>query len=395
MRTQTKVSSSRFKSQSSPTRNLEPGTWNSRVRRGFTLTELLIVMLVIGIMAGLALSALSGATELAREQRTRAIISKLDQLIMERYEGYRTRAVPLRVPPNAGPRGAAFVRLTALRDLMRMELPDRRSDILNFLSNPPTLQITASGISQSSLQKSYFRKAVRTLGGANNLANWTSTHEGAECLYLIVSTMHDGDKNALDFFSPNEVGDVDEDGMKEILDGWGNPIEFIRWPAGYTAQPGPDGEWGIAGADDDGNGTVDDLFEAGWPGSDDVVPQTMQTLNYLTSPDPFDPAKADPRWGAGTGISYVGVAPQPFALHPLIVSAGRDRLYDIDVGGGLVYVQTARAAATPQPAVPPNDPYYAGSPPGELSIVGRVFDANLDGYLNFMDNITNHFQETP
>src|SRR5262245_20885808 len=104
-------------------------------RRAFTLTELLIVMMIIGIMAAMALSALSGATELAREQRTRAIISKLDQLIMERYEGYRTRAVPIRIPATSttaqGTRYAAMIRLYALRDLMRMELPERITDVVD------------------------------------------------------------------------------------------------------------------------------------------------------------------------------------------------------------------------------------------------------------------------
>ena len=71
--------------------------------------------------------------------------------------------------------------------------------------------------------------------------------------------MKDGDKNALDFFMPDEIGDMDEDGMKEILDGWGTPIEFLRWAPGYSQRPGPDGVWGIAGVDDDGNGTTDDI----------------------------------------------------------------------------------------------------------------------------------------
>ena len=33
--------------------------------------------------------------------------------------------------------------------------------------------------------------------------------------------------------------------------------------------PGPDGQWGVSGVDDDSNGTPDDITEAGWNGSDD------------------------------------------------------------------------------------------------------------------------------
>ena len=48
---------------------------------------------------------------------------------MERYEGYRTRAVPIKIAVGTDPRTAAFLRLTALRELMRLEMPERISDL--------------------------------------------------------------------------------------------------------------------------------------------------------------------------------------------------------------------------------------------------------------------------
>jgi prepilin-type N-terminal cleavage/methylation domain-containing protein len=383
-----------------------------RGNRAFTLTELLIVMTIIAILSGLGFSAYTGATQMAREQRANAQIAKIDQLIMERYEGYRTRAVPIRTNPTFVQQTSnnrllpAQTRLNALRELMRMELPDRRTDIVNFTASPPQLQINATPMVNAALQKSYFRSAIRALGGNPNNSStfhvlldggpsqqgWTSTHEGAECLYLILTTMRDGDKSALDYFTTDEIGDADNDGMKEILDGWGTPIEFLRWPAGYAEQPGPDGAWGVANFDDDGNGVTDDPAEAGWPGSDDVVPKTPQTRSYRKAPDPYDPAKVDPRWGTYAGVApnaYALTAPQPYALYPLIFSAGPDRLYDIDVVGSLIYIKTYSTAA--QPNTPPNDPYYTG-PSSTMAIVGRFMDADGDGTLSYSDNITNHAQ---
>src|SRR5437667_3806620 len=107
------------------TLNFELGTLNCGRRPAFTLTELLIVIAIIAILSGLGLSAYSGATQMAREQRTRGMITKIDQLIMERYEAYRTRAVPIKIAAGVQPRMAAGNRLLALRELMRLEMPDR------------------------------------------------------------------------------------------------------------------------------------------------------------------------------------------------------------------------------------------------------------------------------
>ncbi len=50
--------------------------------------------------------------------------------------------------------------------------------------------------------------------------------------------------------------------------------------------PGPDGAWGNAGMDDDGNGIRDDWREAGWSGSDDVPHPTALLPNFGMYPIP-------------------------------------------------------------------------------------------------------------
>jgi len=376
--------------------NSEFRTLNSCRRRGFTLTEVLISITIIALLAGLGLSAYSGAIEMAREQRTRAQIAKIDQFIMERYEGYRTRAVPIKIPAGVaslqgGGRLTAMMRLNALRDLMRMELPERKSDVIDppcdYFPGPGTRLYMAS----PSLRNTYLRMAARNVGAANFPAGWSESQQGAECLYLILSTMRDGDKTALDFFSSDEIGDIDGDNMKEILDGWGNPIEFIRWPAGYTElQPGNDGKWGVANVDDDGINGTDDLGEAGWPGSDDIAVRTTQTRNYLKAPDPFDPVKVHGGSAPPGPLTLFGTSYTPgYLLQPLIISAGRDKQFDIitDINllGSFMHYSPVPTSGFADDNYP--NPYVVGS--AGLP-VGTVGDVNGDGYLNYPDNITNH-----
>jgi prepilin-type N-terminal cleavage/methylation domain-containing protein len=374
-----------------------------RRRRAFTLTELLLTITILALLSSIGFSAYTGAINLAREERTRTMIDKIDTFIMERYEGYRTRAVPIKIPAGTPPRTAAMARLIALRDLMRMELPDRKTDIINGPCDYNPLPGTATGadlrMPPAALWNAYHRRGARTVvGGPSNWpAGWTVEHQGSECLYLILSTIRDGDKAALDYFLEEELGDLDGDGMKEILDAWGTPISFIRWPAGYAPE-GLDAQPGAAGIDDDANGTVDDASEMGWQGTDDTLLRTMQTKNYLLAPDPFDPLKVHAGIApASPTTTLFGTAFSPgYLLHPLIVSAGRDRQHDLVFDGD-----------------PANGPYTyslfstTNNYPNPYAIVtaliagaqrdvplGTVADVDGDGNFGFADNITNHDQTT-
>ena len=42
------------------------------------------------------------------------------------------------------------------------------------------------------------------------------------------------DTSGLEYFTDKEIGDKDNDGMKEILDAWGNPIFMYRWAPGVS-----------------------------------------------------------------------------------------------------------------------------------------------------------------
>ena len=349
-------------------------------RPSFTLIELMIVLAIITILASALLYALFGVAEDAKGARTRAQIAKLHELVMLKHEAYRTRALRLGIPPSTTNSATilAGARLLGLRDLMRMELPDRITD-LSF--GPVTINVprqNAPGFHSTTLGPPALWRNYRKRAGyprwplAGGAPTWTNDYQSAECLYMIVATIRDGESSGLDFFKETEIDDVDEDGMPEIVDGWGNPIMFLRWAPGFATLPGPDGAWGIAGNDDDGNGTEDDLSEIGWPGSDDA--SELQSRDTDASPDPFDPLQVDG---------------QNYALVPLIYSGGPDRIYDLgdDSTGStpLVYAD---------PTVL-NDPYTLLPAAAGVLLVGRPQSGGgPPTEFNSLDNITNHLIAT-
>lgn len=349
-----------------PSPSLKPSRARSRrLRSAFTLVELLVVMVVIGMLAGIVLGALGAARETNRAAKTRNTIAKLDKIIMAKYDSYRTRRIPLGRTEintiatnlygwtNAARPATAAARVSLIRDLMRMEMPDRWNDIVEgdtagSQRNPLVYDPANFRTEVPALARRYWTAFhwARTTYGKDRatLEKWGP----AECLYQIVMAI----PGAADQFHESEIGDIDEDGLKEFHDGWGKPIMFIRWPAAFVPEYGGDSE-----------------------------------LQNLTIPDPFDPSNICPD-------RTVNPARPGWALYPLIFSAGPDGIYDISSGrstgvGNVAGDPYYRYVLTPtfnqvSPYVRDADGNYVGFP----------IDADpADGRINATDNVHNHHHE--
>jgi len=170
--------------------------------RGFTLVELMVVIVIISILGSLSLAGLNIGRQRSKIDATRATIRKLDEIVMDQFDSYSTRV-----------KGLKPAHLLAIRGTMVEEMPDNWANVL-----PLANCSTSSGRAYSRYKKS----------------TATSVYQGAECLYMIVARSGFS-PSALENFRANEVGDIDRDGMKEFLDGWGNPIAFLRWAPGFSS----------------------------------------------------------------------------------------------------------------------------------------------------------------
>ena len=457
-------------------------------RSGFTLVELLVVIAVIAILSSMLLMGLWGVAENARASRTRSVIQRIDTYVRARWDAYMDRRIgvqmlgPLRLPrfpseveymrildptgSNAAAiradrfraygRFVAYVRLAAIREIQRMELPDRKADLMtprelgvgvppiivpdptDPRSNlvPPVLrnQMTVVLDSVPALWRTYRAKAeslVKAKFGptADWRTRWTATNETAECLYLILSTMADDERAALEWFKESEIGDTDGDGMPEVLDAWGTPITFIRWPSGfvkeYTAPPqhfqvsylpysdimSGDQAWQEDGTTTvmDDNTTLQNFQNQGDPG-----PSLLASLDWQNtggSDDPFDPLKVDVRWydapNSSFGVSqpftsnrtYHAWNNDPYEVTPLIVSAGPDKQYDLAFSiffPPWFATQLPAIGAQSDGVLVPNDPYvtrrYGGRYIHPGSIIRSSATANLRSHAAG-DNIHNHLLE--
>jgi prepilin-type N-terminal cleavage/methylation domain-containing protein len=257
------------------------GDQSPRSKKGFTLVELLVVVVVIGILAGLVMSGLQAARETAKAAKTRATIAKLHNIIMGMYESYRTRRVPINTF-GLSPQTAALARLLLLRDIMRLEMPERMTDI----SNPPVYFSSSNSTLPSAYSICLPTRPALSQAYLNHLNGVTlKGNTPAELLYMIVTI----GCRARGQFSENEIANDSVDGIPEFIDGWGHPIYFLRWAPGFIDS---------------------DIQNQNYVAPAAGSPCTLASTDH----DPFDPMRVD-----------------QFAwrLIPLIYSAGPDGKYGI------------------------------------------------------------------
>jgi prepilin-type N-terminal cleavage/methylation domain-containing protein len=326
-------------------------------RRGFTLVELMVTIAIIGIIAGMSLGAMQWARRFAAEEKTKATIAKLDAIISARMEAYRTRRLPITILPNTLPKTAAWLKLNALRDAMRMELPDCAWDVQNgpmrlptafdASGNPVIYELPITTLSREPAPHKYYRSQ-----GVWVDPNGNESYDPAQCLYLIVAS-----KSAdLEQFSQNEIGTVGPPGQEKrvFIDGWGKPIMWLRWAPGY-----------LPVSKTTGNPTGIDTMQTGdYKAYYDPVPP--HSNSRPDDHDPFDSRRADPT---------------AYNLTPLIYSAGPDGLYGLYLGSvklGFVYPDPANWNGHIRPC----------EPVGSIPLLGTP-DPNTTA-TPYSDNITNH-----
>ena len=169
--------------------------WQTRAgsKSGFTLVELLVVLVIIGMLASMVSFAMFRSMQAAREAKTQALISKLHNVIARHWDTFETGQ-----PPSG----------MTVAEWMADEMPCTQAEFSGSTLFTNTLALSVS-----------------------------ETNDDAQCLYQLVLQIADDDLDRINLFSEDETKDISDpkDGTPDyFVDAWGQPIGFIREPSGFS-----------------------------------------------------------------------------------------------------------------------------------------------------------------
>ena len=234
-------------------KNLPMKILSNNQKRGFTLLELLFVIAIIAILSTLSLAMIASAQREARYSATESRLTHIQAIMSLFIEDLEFRKLPMSTSdleafvvanPIAGVPTLAQVknlRYRILADYMNTEMPRDCAT----LSNDPSAMFPSDSF-RNWLTTNYGNTAlVPSLGVAVSLADFLSDatkrpalvdrwgavasadfDNQGELLYELLNTMEYEGESGLASLGNGAIGDSDADGLPEVVDVWGEPLQF-------------------------------------------------------------------------------------------------------------------------------------------------------------------------
>lgn len=206
-------------------------SYQRKSKTGFTLVELLVVIIIVAILSALTLGGLRSGAVRAKEGATRLLVTKLSDAVMELLE---------ELLEDHGKSATD----TGADDLYR-QLPDTKN--LADHPGPPSGPYPPFG--------STYTAYASKIG---------TEYQSAECLYMIV-TQTGVSRSVIENLHSRDIGNADANTgntANEFLDSWGQPIRFKAMPEGRVVLTQPRQLpliWSVGVNGIDENGSGDDI----------------------------------------------------------------------------------------------------------------------------------------
>jgi prepilin-type N-terminal cleavage/methylation domain-containing protein len=197
-------------------------------RAGFTLIEILVVIGIVGILAGLVVSGIFQYIETQKQTNTETLIRTLDKALKQQWEHVVAEA--RKEEPSARTLALAGGDMRRAQVMwIKFRLVEAFPVTFGQIVNPPLYQGGNNAFIPPMRQRNLaaYKKALQ---GVTKDTGKIPTHSSV-CLRLALKHLQGGGGLSMDQIA-YALADVNGDGLQEIVDGWGTPLVFYRFPSG-------------------------------------------------------------------------------------------------------------------------------------------------------------------
>lgn len=224
-------------------------------RAGFTLLELMIVIVIVGIIASIAAAAYINAMRTARVTATESMLRLVDDSLSDRLESFFANVRGATVTASTDATNIATATGSSMNNArakvieklerMRAAFPQEYREFMTI--DPAGAEPVPGGYSFTTKGPiTAYQNAVmevvnrhRNAGQAVDTPEYAKRlleNESAECLYLILRHYsREAMGTTIDDIPTRFIKDTDGDEMLEIVDAWERPVRFYRWPTDLLA----------------------------------------------------------------------------------------------------------------------------------------------------------------
>ena len=304
---------------------------------GFTLIELLMAIAILTVLSTMTLALMKSATDDAKGAATNSRIARIEALLQTELENYEVRRLPVRnsellsIVSGTNRRGKVKnLRRRILLDIINAEMPRPvlgtpavLNGQINFETNPdlgvfPTAEPAIGSVAPYDegfnkwLEDNYLslRNALRARPPAG-AQSWIRHRNvefklPAEYLYEILSRIDVDGISGVEVLGGQAVADSNGNGFPEVVDAWGNPLQFQILQLDLTETSASSDVWAepalvdwtsmdpSTGVDLDGNGSVsyEERYATGVPTGyvplNPVIPALIHQIRFrITSTSDF------------------------------------------------------------------------------------------------------------